>query len=262
MTALALLTTVIMTAPTYEELLDALPPNASIFMSQEHFVSTPYVGDFLMQHLDDNFLSGLRGQGNDLRCAWNYLLKQAVSIAEGRQRLAQLGAVKLTRAESPAPPNKRRERMSWNPGTLTKFNARSIDKDAKITVLAETNPRRAGTVTHKIFELYKNGMTVGEFVAAGGRLIDVKADIERKHISIESSAQVAENPEEPTSLEAAIKNAESPEIVEQHQEESSAELCCPSCSSKSIIKNGCRDNKQLYKCKECFHNFSKKSSVE
>jgi hypothetical protein len=61
---------------------------------------------------------------------------------------------------------------------------------AKITVLAEKNPRREGSKTFKKFALYETGMTVAEFVSKGGRLIDVKADLERGHIAV-SSEEVA-----------------------------------------------------------------------
>ena len=53
-----------------------------------------------------------------------------------------------------------------------------------ITVLTDKNPRRAGSETFKIFEFYNTGDTVAEFIKKGGRLIDVKADVARKHIAL------------------------------------------------------------------------------
>lgn len=54
--------------------------------------------------------------------------------------------------------------------------------DTKIKVLVTENPRRPGTATYDIYNLYKDGITVADFVKAGGRRVDVKADYERGHI--------------------------------------------------------------------------------
>jgi hypothetical protein len=35
-----------------------------------------------------------------------------------------------------------------------------------------------------MFALYRNGMTVGDFIKKGGRMIDVVADMVRKHIKV------------------------------------------------------------------------------
>jgi hypothetical protein len=61
---------------------------------------------------------------------------------------------------------------------------RKFSDDQKITLLVEGNPRRMGSETYKIYELYKNGMTVGDFIKKGGRLVDVAADVQRKHIKV------------------------------------------------------------------------------
>lgn len=39
-------------------------------------------------------------------------------------------------------------------------------EDAKITVLAETNPKKPGSAAAAIFEFYKDAKTVGDFFAA------------------------------------------------------------------------------------------------
>lgn len=39
-------------------------------------------------------------------------------------------------------------------------------EDAKITVLADKNPKKAGSAAAAIFEFYKTGQTVGDFFAA------------------------------------------------------------------------------------------------
>ena len=61
---------------------------------------------------------------------------------------------------------------------------RKFSDDQKITLLVEGNPRRKGSKTYKIFGYYKNGMTVGQFLQKGGRLVDVAADVQRKHINV------------------------------------------------------------------------------
>lgn len=66
------------------------------------------------------------------------------------------------------------------PGRTSKFNP-----DMKITVLAKENPRRPNTRTYDIFNYYKTGMTVGDFLAKkDARLVDIKADVERGHIKV------------------------------------------------------------------------------
>ena len=54
----------------------------------------------------------------------------------------------------------------------------------KIKLLVKDNPKRAGTKGFKAFSLYKNGMTVGEFVNAGGSLPDVRWDAEHDFIEL------------------------------------------------------------------------------
>jgi len=54
----------------------------------------------------------------------------------------------------------------------------------KIRILAEKNPRRAGTTAFKMFELYRNGITPAEFYSLGGRVSDIRWDISRKFIEI------------------------------------------------------------------------------
>ena len=57
--------------------------------------------------------------------------------------------------------------------------------DKQVHLLVEGNPRRSGSATYEIYQLYENGLRVRDFVERGGRLIDVKADIERGHIRLD-----------------------------------------------------------------------------
>ena len=62
---------------------------------------------------------------------------------------------------------------------------RYAQKDAIITVLAEKNPKRNGTLAYDRFELYRTGMTVGDYVNAGGRTGDVNYDEAQGFIALE-----------------------------------------------------------------------------
>lgn len=63
------------------------------------------------------------------------------------------------------------------PGRKSMFN-----DGMKITVLAKENPKRAGAAAR--FALYKNGLTIGEYVAAGGTLADIRWDTKMNYISV------------------------------------------------------------------------------
>lgn len=45
---------------------------------------------------------------------------------------------------------------------------KGVDPNAKITILVTGNPKRPNTKAYSTFELYKNGQTVAENLAAGG----------------------------------------------------------------------------------------------
>jgi hypothetical protein len=61
---------------------------------------------------------------------------------------------------------------------------RNKNSDKRITVLAEGNPKREGTATYQRFKLYKDGMTVADFIKKGGTSADVSYDVEHKFISL------------------------------------------------------------------------------
>lgn len=64
-------------------------------------------------------------------------------------------------------------------GRSSKFAA-----DAKITVLADKNPKRAGTSAHDRFALYRNGMLVSTFLEKGGTYGDLAWDSAHSFISV------------------------------------------------------------------------------
>jgi len=58
----------------------------------------------------------------------------------------------------------------------------NIDGSAKIKILVKENPKRAAAATR--FALYKNGMTVDEYIAAGGTRADVNWDVKMEFIEV------------------------------------------------------------------------------
>jgi hypothetical protein len=55
---------------------------------------------------------------------------------------------------------------------------------AIITVKADKNPKRAGTKAHGTFELYKSGMTVGDFIKAGGYYAALSWDVGHGFVTV------------------------------------------------------------------------------
>jgi hypothetical protein len=53
-----------------------------------------------------------------------------------------------------------------------------------ITLKVKENPKRDGTKAHEAYSKYKTGMTVGEFIEAGGSMNDVNWDAKHEYISL------------------------------------------------------------------------------
>lgn len=56
--------------------------------------------------------------------------------------------------------------------------------DKSIEVLVQSNPRRPGSNTYVLFDLYAEVKTVRSFLQNGGRLVDIRHDVERNHIRL------------------------------------------------------------------------------
>ena len=67
---------------------------------------------------------------------------------------------------------------------MSEVKRRRVNKQAKIKVLVEENPKRNNTLAADRFALYENGMTVEEYVAAGGRSGDVNHDAAEGYITL------------------------------------------------------------------------------
>lgn len=61
---------------------------------------------------------------------------------------------------------------------------RRANKKSIITIKTIDNPKRQGTLAHARFALYQDGMTVAEYVAAGGRTGDVNHDVTAGYIEL------------------------------------------------------------------------------
>lgn len=59
-----------------------------------------------------------------------------------------------------------------------------VNMKGKITQIV-ANPKRAGSKSAQRFDLYKNGMTVGEFIEAGGTIGDVRWDTAHEFIKVQ-----------------------------------------------------------------------------
>lgn len=68
-----------------------------------------------------------------------------------------------------------------------KKTRRRAHKTAIIKVLVENNPKRKGTLAYTRFELYRSGMTVAEYIAAGGRTGDVNHDATEGYIELQTA---------------------------------------------------------------------------
>jgi hypothetical protein len=71
-------------------------------------------------------------------------------------------------------------------------NRMHVKKTAIITVVAGDNPKRKGTLSFTRFNIYRTGMSVGEYIAAGGRSGDINHDLAAGYITLTHSQSQAE----------------------------------------------------------------------
>lgn len=72
----------------------------------------------------------------------------------------------------------------FKPVTIQRREKRMSKDQKTIHVLAESNPRRAGTSGWLNFNLYKEGMTIEDFKKAGGKSNHMAWDLEHKYIEL------------------------------------------------------------------------------
>lgn len=66
----------------------------------------------------------------------------------------------------------------------TQKTRQRADKRAIITIKTIDNPKRPGTLSHARYELYQDGMTVAEYLDAGGRTGDINYDVAEGYITL------------------------------------------------------------------------------
>lgn len=68
--------------------------------------------------------------------------------------------------------------------TEEKKRRHRFSKKAVIKLLVIDNPKRKGTLAYDRYALYKDGMTIAEYVEAGGRSGDIKHDVKFEYIQL------------------------------------------------------------------------------
>lgn len=98
---------------------------------------------------------------------------------EGVVILEKLIGRPIVRAAAPAAKAPRAPRSAAPRGPAKRGS------DPRVVTYVGPNPKKEGSASHARFALYKEGMTVDQFVAAGGTIADVKWDSERGFIKLE-----------------------------------------------------------------------------
>lgn len=104
--------------------------------------------------------------------------KSEAEAVEKAKKKASASAEKPVKApKAPKPPKE--------PKPETRGRKSAFDPAAKITLVVDKNPRRPGCPGHASFEVYKNGMTVAEYLATEqGETCHLRWDAEHNFISI------------------------------------------------------------------------------
>jgi hypothetical protein len=60
----------------------------------------------------------------------------------------------------------------------------AFDPEAKISLLVSENPKRKKSKSHTVYALYKDGMSVADFISAGGNYADLRWDVKHKFVRV------------------------------------------------------------------------------
>lgn len=101
--------------------------------------------------------------------------------------LTALSEAGVEGAEAPKPKKKAAKKATTS-GEGKGKRKFSNEATIKITTEDKANPRREGTWGHASFELIKDGMTINEFLDAGGRRKDLMWDVDHGHVEITEAA--------------------------------------------------------------------------
>lgn len=110
-------------------------------------------------------------------------------------RLPAIGAVErllMRPIDRRSPAEVERERDAARPRPVPVAPPRSTttlqSDDRVIRVLVTENPKRVGSKSHDRFRLYRDGMSVGDYIRAGGSMADLVWDSQRSFIRVEDPA--------------------------------------------------------------------------
>lgn len=114
-------------------------------------------------------------------------VKKFESRAVGVKRLLKALEERATPVPEPEPepidnPKEVKKMSDVTNGT----RARRNDADV-IRVTVDKNPKREGSEAHDRFALYRDGMTLAEYVAAGGRRSDLAYDTKHGFVTVEKA---------------------------------------------------------------------------
>lgn len=136
-----------------------------------------------------------RSLAEGLGVTWSVALEGDIVLDEPGAEVQQTAEQAVRSEEDTTPPAPPTETTKPKSG-----GSRGLHRTTDIVTVLVPNPKRPGSLTHARFELYRTGQTVGEFLAAGGRRVDLKWDEEHKFVSISpATAKVAD--EIPTETE-------------------------------------------------------------
>lgn len=65
----------------------------------------------------------------------------------------------------------------------------ALDHGMTIKILVEANPKREGSKSRERFAIYRNGMTIAQFIEKGGLMADVRYDEDHKFIELHPAAK-------------------------------------------------------------------------
>ncbi len=153
-------------------------------IKQELYEATGYTGDNSeellkradnREHLTDAAYEALSEEAKN----W---LDKAITASNNDKPLPSLTTPKEKQKAKGANPK------STNSIRTTGRNGR-FPQSAIIELMIRGNPKRRKSTTFEIFELYKNGMTVGEYLKIGGDRRSLNYDVGRNYIRVSLSSE-------------------------------------------------------------------------
>lgn len=141
----------------------------------------------------------------------------------------KVGSMKAAPAPKAAPKAETKPEKKASP-----IGNRTFKDGQIVTLLVDYNPKRPGSAAHASFDKYEDGMSVSDFLKAGGLSISLKWDVDHGFIKIadefdedaEKKSKPAPKPksEKPAGEKAATKKAKpAPAVVAEEEAENESE---------------------------------------